>query len=102
MPASTVYTDDFMTYNKLATKENGYIHKRIAHSQKVYVMADVHTNTIEGFWSLLKRGIGGVYHQVSAKYLQSYCDEYSFRYNRRNAAEPMFISLLDQISQPVK
>jgi transposase len=102
MPASTVYTDDFMTYNKLATKENGYVHKRIAHSQKLYVMADIHTNTIEGFWSLLKRGIGGAYHQVSAKYLQSYCDEYSFRYNRRNSEEPMFISLLDQVSQPVK
>jgi transposase len=80
----------------------GYVHNRINHSAKVYVMGDSHTNSIEGFWSLLKRGIGGVYHQVSAKYLQSYCDEYSFRYNRRNSEEPMFISLLDQISQPVK
>ena len=46
-------------------------------------MGDVHTNTIEGFWSLVKRGIGGVYHSVSRKYLQSYLDEYTFRYNRR-------------------
>jgi transposase len=99
MPASTVYTDDFMTYNKLATKENGYVHKRIAHTQKVYVMGDIHTNTIEGFWSLIKRGIGGVYHSVSAKYLQTYLDEYAFRYNRRDSNEPMFVSLLEQVSE---
>lgn len=99
MPASTVYTDDFRTYNKLATKENGYVHKRIAHTQKVYVMGDIHTNTIEGFWSLIKRGIGGVYHSVSAKYLQTFLDEYAFRYNRRNSNEPMFVSLLGQVSE---
>jgi transposase len=73
--------------------------KRINHSQKIYVMGDVHTNTIEGFWSLLKRGIGGVYHSVSKKYLQTYCDEYSFRYNRRNSDQPMFTSLLEQVSE---
>lgn len=61
-------------------------------------MGDIHTQTIEGFWSLVKRGIGGVYHAVSQKYLQSYLDEYSFRYNRRKANEPMFVSLLDQVA----
>ena len=98
MPASTIYTDTYTIYDKLATKTNGYVHHRINHTEKVYVMGDVHTNTIEGFWSLLKRGIGGVYHQVSAKYLQSYCDEYSFRYNRRFAEEPMFVSLLERVN----
>ena len=53
----------------------------------------------EGFWSLLKRGIGGVYHSVSTKYLQSYCDECNFRYNRRNEGQPMFTSLLEQVSE---
>jgi hypothetical protein len=67
--------------------------------EKVYVMGDVHTNTIEGFWSLVKRGIGGVYHSVSKKYLQTYLDEYSFRYNRRVAGQPMFISLLAEVSE---
>ncbi len=57
-------------------------------------MGHVHTNTIEGFWSLLRRGIGRVYHSVSAKYLQSYCDEYAYRYNHRNVMQPMFTSLL--------
>jgi transposase len=63
------------------------------------VQGATHTNTIEGFWSLLKRGIGGVYHSVSTKYLQTYLDEYSFRYNHRNAAQPMFISILEQVSE---
>jgi hypothetical protein len=47
------------------------------------VDGNVHTNTLEGFWSLVKRGIGGVYHSVSSKHLQSYLDEYAFRYNHR-------------------
>ena len=67
--------------------------------EKIYVMGDVHTNTIEGFWSLVKRGIGGVYHSVSAKYLQTYLDEYSFRYNRRDSGNLVFSSLLSRVGQ---
>lgn len=99
LPASTVYTDEYSIYNNLATPANGYIHKRVQHAQNVYVMGDAHTNSIEGFWSLVKRGIGGVYHSVSRKYLQSYLDEYAFRYNRRDSNEPMFVSLLGQVSE---
>jgi hypothetical protein len=99
LPASTVYTDCYTTYDHLAKMPQGYEHHRINHSAKVYVMGHVHTNTIEGFWNSLERGIGGVYRSVSAKYLQSYCDEYSFRYNRRNAKQPMFTSLLEQVSE---
>ena len=95
LPSTMVYTDDYPIYDGLT--KMGYEHSRIQHRARVYVMGDVHTQTIEGFWSLLKRGIGGVYHAVSAKYLQSYCDEYSFRYNRRTANEPMFSSLLGQV-----
>jgi transposase-like protein len=97
LPASTVYTDCFVSYDKLGQMPQGYEHQRINHAAKIYVMGDIHTNTIEGFWSLLKRGIGGVYHQVSAKYLQTYCDEYSYRYNRRFDEKPMFTSLLDSV-----
>jgi transposase-like protein len=99
LPASTVYTDEFSTYDKLASEVNGYVHHRIQHQQRVYVMGDIHTNTIEGFWSLVKRGIGGVYHSVSRKYLQNYLDEYAFRYNRRDSNEPMFVSILGQVSE---
>ncbi len=98
LPESTVYTDEWKGYNGL-DKINGYQHRRINHSAGVYVMGTTHTNTIEGFWSLVKRGIGGVYHSVSAKYLQTYLDEYSYRYNRRNSEVPMFISLLDEVAE---
>jgi transposase-like protein len=97
LPASIVYTDDYPIYDKLAEHANGYVHRRIQHSQKIYVMGETHTNTIEGFWSLLRRGIGGVYHSVSAKHLQMYCDEYSYRYNRRFSDKPMFTSLLSDV-----
>ena len=83
LPESIVYTDEWVAYNQLG--EMGYRHDRIHHSQKVYVSGDVHTNTIEGFWSLVQRGISGVYHGVSTKHLQSYLDEYTFRYNNRDA-----------------
>ena len=97
MPRSTVYTDELSGYARLGTM--GYEHKRIHHASKVYVTGegDIHTNTIEGFWSLLKRGIGGVYHAVSHKYLQAYLDEYAFRYNHREDADPMVLTMLGQI-----
>ena len=97
LPESTVFTDDFSGYDRL--KNHGFTHHRINHSAKVYVMGDIHTNTIEGFWSLVKRGIGGVYHQVSQKYLQSYLDEYTFRYNRRDQGNLIFTSILKKVSE---
>ena len=98
LPASTVYTDELPSYNHL--KRHGYVHRRVHHASRVYVDGDAHTNSIEGFWSLTKRGIGGVYHAVSEKYLQSYLNEYAFRYNRRNDAEPMFHSFLGRVARP--
>jgi len=97
MPSSTVYTDELPSYNRL--RSMGYVHKRIHHAARVYVRGDVHTNSIEGFWSLMKRGIGGVYHAVSQKYLQTYLDEYSFRYNRRNQGQPMFESVTERVTK---
>lgn len=80
---STVYMDEWKAYDHLG--EKGFQHSRVNHSQTVYVSGDAPTQTIEGFWSLLKRGIDGVYHSVSDKYLQSYLDEYAFRYSNRGA-----------------
>jgi transposase len=97
LPDSIVYTDEWSGYRGFE-EINGYQHRRVNHSQGVYVMGDAHTNSIEGFWSLVKRGIGGVYHSVSRKYLQSYLDEYAFRYNRRDSNQPMFVSLLEQVA----
>ncbi len=97
LPRSTIYTDEAPVYNKLP--RHGYAHRRIHHASKVYVRGTVHTNTIEGFWSLLKRGIGGVYHAVSAKHLQSYLNEYAFRYNHRDDETPMFQTMLALVSR---
>ena len=92
---SVIYTDELGTYNPLVSM--GYDHRRIHHATKVYVMGGIHTNTIEGLWSLVKRGIGRVNHAVSAKYLETYLNEYAFRYNRRNQQEPMFQAFLAQV-----
>ena len=95
LPSSLVYSDEHAAYNPL--KRMGYEHRRVHHAAKVYVQGDTHTNTIEGFWSLVKRGISGVNHAVSEKYLQSYLNEYSFRYNRRDQGQPMFEAFLGQV-----
>jgi transposase-like protein/predicted RNA-binding Zn-ribbon protein involved in translation (DUF1610 family) len=89
---ASVYTDEAPAYIPLG--EKGYHHRRIHHAAKVYVEGDVHTNTIEGFWSLVKRGIGGSHHAVSAKFLQGYLNEYAWRYNRRDDPRSMFDQLL--------
>jgi hypothetical protein len=90
-----VVTDENKDYN--------YIHKDIPHdavrhSAGEYVRGDVHTNSIESFWSLLKRGVMGSYHNVSAKYLPFYLNEFSFRFNNRNNSE-MFADLITTCSQ---
>ncbi len=97
LPRSIVYTDELGSYNPL--RGMGYRHSRIHHAQKVYVRGDVHTNTIDGFWALIKNGIGGVYHGVSTKHLQAYLDEYTFRYNHRKDERPMFRTILSCVEK---
>src|SRR5947208_9649025 len=100
MPKSTVFTDELPSDHGIPhMTDQGYVHRRSNHSEKVYVMGDIHTNTVEGFWSLVKRGIAGVYHSVGSGYLQTYLNEYSFRYNRRFDTQPMFISFLKQVEK---
>lgn len=92
LPSSTVFTDDWKAYEKIG---EGYrAHHRINHSEKIYVDGDVHTQTIEGFWALLKGGITGTYHSVSRKHLQTYLNEFAWRYNHRDDTHPMFLTLL--------
>ena len=99
LPESTIYTDEFKSYKGIEKMEQGYQHKRVHHSADVYVIGDAHTNSVEGFWSLIKRGIGGVYHSVSQKFLQTYLDEYSYRYNRRDQGNLIFKSILSEVSK---
>lgn len=78
---STIMTDEWGAYNGLAVK---YVHQTVSHGTGQYVNGNAHTNSIEGFWALLKRGIVGQYHKVSARHLNKYIDEFCFRYNNRD------------------
>ena len=98
VPASVVYTDDYRGYWGL---DREYTHNTINHTHRVYVDGHVHTQTIEGFFSLVKNGIRGVYHVVSAKWLQGYLNEYAWRYNHRDDARAMFRLLLLRAATPV-
>jgi transposase len=97
---STVYTDDASIYRSIHLA--GFDHQSVNHSASVYVSGDVHTQTIEGFWSLVKRGIWGVHHSVSRQHLQMYLNEYAWRFNRRNDDRRMFFSLILRSTVPVR
>lgn len=77
---SLISTDEWRGYNRLS---KDFPHGIVRHSQDEYVNGAIHTNTIEGFWSIFKRGIVGTFHKVSKKYLQLYVNEFEFRYNNR-------------------
>ncbi|MBI4932206.1 MAG: IS1595 family transposase [Bacteroidetes bacterium] len=81
---SVMVTDSLYAYKIL---QEHYKHFVVNHAQGEYVRGDAYTNTIEGFFSILKRGIIGIYHYASKKHLQKYCDEFSFRYNTRSLTE---------------
>ena len=85
---SVIITDDASAYPPAIAADPLYgdyrgKHKTVKHSAGVYVAGDIHTNTIESAFSLLKRGIMGSFHHVSVKHLNRYCDEFSFRWNHR-------------------
>lgn len=81
---STVYTDEYRPYRSLAKDFN---HDFVKHNADEYVKGFAHTNNIENFWSMLKRGIIGIYHHVSAKHISRYINEFSFRYNNRKMSD---------------
>jgi hypothetical protein len=80
---SILATDENQVYDDLTE----YNRQAVMHSAKRYVVGAVHTNTIEGFWSIFKRGIMGSFHKVSAKYMPLYVAEFQFRYNHRRNAD---------------
>lgn len=94
-PGATVITDGFGAYKGL---DATYIHEVVMHSENEYVReGGIHTNSIEGFWSQLKRGIIGIYHQVSPKHLHRYCHEFGYKYNTRKALDT--VRFADAIKQ---
>jgi transposase-like protein len=90
-PAAFLLTDDWMAYKPLRAE---YDWATINHSAGVYVEGDIHTNTIEGFFGNLKTGMRGAYKHVSDRWIQSYLDEYAWRYNARREPGGLFEQLL--------
>ncbi len=91
-PMSVIFTDDWSSYRPLGVEYAE--HRVINHSAGQYVIGTTHTNTIEGFFGNLKTGMRGAYKHVSRRWLQSYLDEYAWRYNARRSPDSMFEQLI--------
>ena len=92
-PGTTIYTDDHGGYSSLWVD---FEHQAVHHSVREYVRGQAHTNGIESFWALLKRGYYGTYHRMSPKHLNRYVDEFAGRHNVRN------LDTVDQMSSMVR
>ncbi len=79
--AAAIYTDELKSYKRVGDADT--VHESINHKAEEWVRGDVHTNTVESAWSLLKRSIIGSYHRLSAKHLEAYLAEFEFRFNNR-------------------
>jgi transposase-like protein len=88
-------TDEHVVYTNV---NRLYKHKTIKHMLKEYVNGEVHTNTIENFWSLLKRGVYGTYHFITVKHIQNYLEEFAFRFNNRKITEAQRFDKLVSLS----
>jgi len=102
-PDAVIYTDENRSYDDLPL--DGHRHETVKHGAGEYVRADVHTNTIEGVWSLFKRSLVGSYHQLSTKHLPAYLDEMAFRFNNRSNPylfRDTLLKLLDAKAVPFK
>ena len=91
-PGSTVYTDGSSSYGKLRE----YTHNAVNHGAGEYVRGSVHTNSIEGFWSMFKRGYYGIYHRMTGKHLHRYLNEFSGRAGIRS------LDTMDQLGHMVR
>lgn len=93
-PTSLLITDDWVAYKPL--RRQFLAHRVINHSAGVYVDGDIHTNSIEGAFGNFKTGARGAYKKISHRWLQSYLDEYAWRYSHRYDTQPLFASLVEK------
>lgn len=91
---SVIHTDEFRAYNSLP--DQGYHHEKVVHSRYQWRSGDIYTNSIEGYWSNLKKSILGTHTFVSPKHLQKYLDEFDFRHNNRKG-KIMFDEILKRV-----
>jgi transposase len=97
LPKSMVFTDEYGAYNAIS---HCYRHRRIRHSQRIYVSGNVHTNTVEGFFGHFKTDVRGTHHSISRRWLGSYLNEWVWKWNRRDDDEAMFRQLLASAATP--
>lgn len=97
-PGARIATDEARAFLEIG--ENGYLHGTVNHSAGEYVNGNVHTNTIESFWSHVKRSLAGTYVNVSPKWLQTYLWEFEFRQNLRKQPHLMLELLLQAFPRP--
>lgn len=94
-PGSNVFTDELGAYKSVAKTHR---HETVNHIALEYARGNVHTNTIENFWSLFKRGLIGSFHKVSVKHLPRYLNEFTYRFNNRKDADLFSMTLLNLLS----
>lgn len=95
-PGTQIHSDEWNVYKRYL-RPLGYKHSFVSHKLDEFVRDDVHTNTLEGFWSHLKRGIRSTHVAVSKKHLQKYVDEFAWRYNNRHNPAEMFDRLISSV-----
>jgi transposase-like protein len=95
-----IFTDEGVAYPDAMRRAGVTNHKTIQHKSRIYVQGDVHTNTVESAFSLLKRGIMGTWHKISVKHLPAYLDEMCFRFNRRKNSDLFIDTLRHMITAP--
>lgn len=95
---ATVYTDKGLEFSGISAL--GYVQDRVNHSVREWVRGPVHTNTIEAFWLLVKRGVSGTYVWCSQRHLQTYLREFEFRWNLRKQPHLMFPLLCQSFARP--
>ncbi len=92
--AEAIYTDEWKAY--LGIADHNTRHETVNHSEEEWVVGDVHTNSIEGVWSLFKRSIIGAFHKMSAKHMSKYIEELEWRYNNRDNPH-IFVDTLKRV-----
>jgi hypothetical protein len=95
LPESMIFTDEWALYGGISREYKG--HKRVRHKARIYVQDDAGTQNVESFFALFKNSVRGAHHNISAKYLPNYLDEYALRWNhRKEGAGVIFWEILDR------